>query len=338
MFTDQVKIKLFAGKGGNGIVSWRKEKYIPKGGPYGGDGGVGGSIILEASSQLLSLECYRHKRIIKAENGSQGGSCRCKGKNGKDAILLIPLGTLVKDAKTGKLLYDLTEEGKITLCKGGIGGKGNASFATPTNRAPNHATDGKEGESLEVELELKLIADVGFVGLPNAGKSTLLSKIVRKTNVKIAAYPFTTLFPNLGLLEFDDFSRLLIADIPGIIENAHENKGLGLSFLKHIERTEVLVYVIDISSQEEGVDPLETFKMLQDELKTYDPKMLQKPFLTVLNKTDKAGSLKEVRRFQKQYPYPKEILLCISALEEQGLDEFISIVRKIAQKNTKRFQ
>ena len=198
MFTDRVSLQLQAGKGGNGVVAWRREKFIPKGGPYGGDGGDGGSIILEADSQVFSLEAYRNRRLLKADNGVQGATNNRKGRNGVDLVIKVPCGTLVKDLSTGEIWYDITEPGsRLTLCHGGKGGKGNSRFKTPTNRAPNYCTPGKPGETIRIEFELKLIADVGLVGFPNAGKSTLISQVT-DIEVKIAPYPFTTLRPNLG--------------------------------------------------------------------------------------------------------------------------------------------
>ena len=216
MFIDAVKITLSAGKGGNGVVAWRREKYIPKGGPTGGNGGNGGSIILKADPTIPSLESFRHVKKIEAPSGIQGGPNLCQGKTGKDEILLVPLGTLVKDAATGALLCDLTQKDQtFTICKGGKGGKGNNTFKSPTNQAPNIFTEGTAGESKHVELELKLIAEIGLIGMPNAGKSTLM-KALTQVPVKIGAYPFTTLFPNLGYTRYDDYHQVLIADIPGI--------------------------------------------------------------------------------------------------------------------------
>ena len=262
MFVDTVSLHLSAGKGGNGLIAWRREKFIPKGGPAGGDGGFGGSIILLADDQVHSLEGHRNYRIRKAEDGAQGGSNNCKGRSGKDLTLKIPVGTLVKNSATGQVLFDFTEKGQAwTICIGGKGGFGNSHFRTSTHQAPYKCTKGREGEAIDVDLELKLIADVGFVGMPNAGKSTLISQLSH-VRVKIAPYPFTTLRPNLGILEFDDYSRTLIADIPGIIENAHQNKGLGFSFLRHIERTSTLVFVIELAPFEDR-DPFEEFLMLR---------------------------------------------------------------------------
>ncbi len=336
MFTDVVQLKLSAGKGGNGIVAWRREKYIPKGGPAGGDGGHGGSIVIQADTHIYSLEDYRNIRSIKARNGEQGGAAQKKGKNGPDKIVKVPIGTIVKDLKTDEVIHDFTEDGqKLILCKGGIGGKGNCHFKSATNRAPNISTDGTNGEEIEVELELKLLADVGLVGFPNAGKSTIISKLA-KLPVKIAPYPFTTLRPNLGIVEFEDYSRVLIADIPGIIENAHKNRGLGFSFLKHIERTEALAFIIDVSAFE-GNDPFSDFEILQNELKQYDKKMLERPFITVLNKIDLLEDSKSLDDFKEKYPFPKDTLIEISALDNVNLDILRRKIQKIAQINGKKF-
>lgn len=313
MFVDKVILHLSAGKGGNGVIAWRREKYIPKGGPAGGDGGNGGSIILKADPEVYSLEDYRNRRILKAQNGMPGGSNNCKGKNGQDLTLKIPLGTLVKDPQTGAILCDFVEAGQTwTICQGGRGGKGNTRFKTSTHQAPFVCTEGTSGEETEIELELKLIADVGFVGMPNAGKSTLISELAH-IQVKIAPYPFTTLRPNLGIVEFDDFQRILIADIPGIIENAHENKGLGFEFLRHIERTSMLVFLIELAPYQDR-DPFEEFLMLRRELEAYNPAMLEKPFLVVLNKIDQEGAVELSESFKERYPYDFSTLFEISAL------------------------
>lgn len=319
MFIDRVTLDLAAGKGGNGVVAWRKEKYIPKGGPCGGNGGKGGSIILEADNQVFSLEWYRNRRILKAENGQAGGSNNRTGRGGKDLILKIPCGTLVKNSITGDVLHDFTtDKERWTLFKGGRGGRGNESFKTPTHRAPNICTEGKEGESGQIELELKLIADVGLVGFPNAGKSTLISALA-DVKVKIAPYPFTTLQPNIGFIETEDFSRIYIADIPGIIEGAHRNRGLGFEFLRHIERTKLLLFVLDASGID-GRNPSDDFRVLKNEISTYNPEMLQRPYLIVLNKIDTEESAANCKQFKKEFKIPRELLFEISALTGNGLD------------------
>jgi GTPase len=337
MFTDRVTLTLSAGHGGNGAIAWRREKFIPKGGPAGGDGGKGGSIILEANPELLCLEDLRNRRIIKAQNGGMGGGNNCSGKNGKDLTIQVPLGTLVKNAATNEIIYDFTQKNeRWKICAGGQGGKGNTHFKSPTNQAPLICTEGTPGESAEVELELKLIADVGFVGMPNAGKSTLISNLANIA-VKIAPYPFTTLRPNLGLVVFDDFSRLLIADIPGIIENAHENRGLGLSFLRHIERCSVLVFLIELSPWEENRNPYSELCMLRKELEAYNPALLEKPFLVALNKIDLEGTSRLVRKFREQYSFSTETLFEISAQNGDGCANLKHTMRTLAQQDGKKF-
>ena len=332
MFVDQVQLTLSAGKGGNGVIAWRREKFIPKGGPAGGDGGNGGSIYLEADPQVHSLEDYRNRRILKARNGQDGGSNNCKGGHGEDLVLKIPMGTLVKDPATGAILSDFTESGQSwKICKGGRGGKGNNRFKTATHQAPFVCTPGTPGEHKEIELELKLIADVGFVGMPNAGKSTLISKLAH-IEVKIAPYPFTTLRPNLGIVEFEDFTRILIADIPGIIEKAHENKGLGLAFLKHIERTSVLIYLIELAPYQER-DAFEEFLMLRRELEAYNPALLEKPFLVALNKIDQEGTEELAQGFKNRYPYDRASLFELSALEGLHLDRFKEALYQLTKKS-----
>lgn len=334
MFKDFVKLKLVAGKGGNGIVSWTREKFIPKGGPSGGNGGPGGSIYLESCPNLFSLDMFRNKTILCAEHGGAGGSNNKQGKTGKDLVIKIPCGTLLKDPITKEVIHDFSEtKERLLLCSGGKGGLGNEFFKTPTHQAPNKSTVGKLGEEKEIELELKLIADVGFVGFPNAGKSTLLNTL-SCTKVKTADYPFTTLSPNLSFIEFDDFSRVYIADIPGIIEGAHENKGLGLSFLKHIERTSVLVFVVDISTDVRK-DPMKDFLVLREELKNYNPELLEKPFLIALNKIDKDELALDA--FTKDYPFDKSTLFPISSLTKEGISAFTSSLKRLAQRDTIRY-
>jgi len=318
MFVDRVVIHCVAGKGGNGAVAWRREKYIPKGGPSGGNGGKGGSIKLIADHNVMSLESLRNRRQIRADNGAAGtGGCK-QGKNGVNLEIKVPCGTLVKDSATHEVLYDLTRPGdSFVLCAGGKGGRGNFSFRTSTNRSPNISTPGLEGESKEVELELKIIADVGLVGLPNSGKSTLISSLAH-VKVKIAPYPFTTLQPNVGFVYTEDGNRVLLADIPGIIEGAHANKGLGYEFLRHIERTKVLLFVVDAGSTE-GRDPREDFKILQQELKKYDPELLKKPYLICLNKIDVDGAMEHIKQFKLSNRKHSKHIYLTSALDGEGL-------------------
>lgn len=323
MFTDSISIKLIAGKGGNGLVAWRREKYIPKGGPYGGNGGRGGNVIIQGDENLFSLDKFRNKRLIKAQAGGNGMSNCQQGKCGQDAIVKVPCGTLVKDPKTGVVLCDITEPGQSeTLCVGGRGGRGNASFKNSVRQAPNFCTPGSEGEELSIQLELKLIADIGLVGFPNAGKSTLINALTR-SHAKCADYPFTTLAPNLGYIETKDYRRLFIADIPGIIEGAHQNKGLGLQFLKHIERTKILFFIIDLTTE----NPLKEYQILQSEIEQYNAKILEKPSLILLNKCDMGDFQEKVADFQSAVQ-PKKILT-ISAKENQGLETICDLLAEM---------
>lgn len=329
MFVDRVFVEFFAGKGGNGIVAWRREKFIPKGGPAGGNGGHGGSIILQADTQISSLEEFRHRRHIKAENGAiGGGNCR-QGKNGQNLILRVPCGTLIKNADDHSLIHDFTQDGdQFVLCRGGKGGKGNDYFKTPTHRAPCECTEGEPGEIKYVELELKLIADVGLIGFPNAGKSTLISTLAG-LRVKVAAYPFTTLQPNLGFVSFNDGRRIYIADIPGIIEGACHNKGLGLEFLRHVERTKLLIFVLDASGID-GRNPSHDFRVLRDELIAYNKELLDRPFLVALNKIDTEESKEHLLQFYKDYHLPQNIVFEISAAAGMGLDKLLKAMAEKA--------
>jgi GTP-binding protein len=327
MFIDRVKVQLVAGRGGNGVVAWRREKYIPKGGPCGGNGGKGGSIILQADAEIYCLEWFRNRRIIKADSGNPGGHNNRIGRNGADLKLKVPCGTLARDVRTGEILHDFTEDQEEwVICKGGKGGRGNDSFKTPTNRAPNICTPGAEGEQSEIELELKLIADVGLVGFPNAGKSTLISTLTH-VRVKVAPYPFTTLQPNLGFIQNEDYSRIFIADIPGIIEGAHENRGLGFEFLRHIERTKLLLYMLDASGID-GRNPTDDYRVLRQELEKYNPEMLTRPYIVVLNKIDSDEARENVEQFRQAYSLPKDTLYEISALRGDGIPELKTAIER----------
>lgn len=328
MFIDRVVIQFVAGKGGNGVVAWRREKFIPKGGPSGGNGGKGGSVILQADTQISSLDWYRHRRLLKAENGGDGGSNCRQGKNGQDLILKVPCGTLVKDVKTGEILHDFTEDGdKWVLCKGGRGGRGNETFKSPTHQAPNICTPGTLGEEAQVELELKLIADVGLVGFPNAGKSTLISSLAG-LRVKVAAYPFTTLQPNLGFIDLPNYTRIFIADIPGIIEGASDNRGLGLEFLRHIERTKLLIFILD-SSGIDGRNPTDDFRVLRDEIGAYNSELLARPFIIALNKIDTEEAVLNIEQFYEAYGNYRDKTYEISAAYGEGLQ---SLMQEIARR------
>lgn len=324
MFVDRVTIELRAGNGGNGRIAWRREKYIPKGGPSGGDGGKGASILIAPDTNVDALDWFKHTRTIQAPHGGDGQPSCKNGKNGQDIILKVPPGTEIKDAETGELLYDLNElEEPLVLCKGGKGGKGNFRFRSSTNRAPNIATDGLPGEIKKIELELKLIADVGLVGFPNAGKSTLLSVLCHR-HVKIAPYPFTTLTPNLGFVSFKGGRRVVLADIPGIIEGAHDNRGLGLDFLRHIERTKVLFFVLD-GAGIDGRDPLSDYKVLRSELENYNPELLERPYIVILNKMDLEGAVEQSEAFIKA----KIPFIPISCTENKGLEDIRKFLREI---------
>lgn len=326
MFTDRVTIKLQAGRGGNGVVAWTRAKFIPKGGPCGGNGGKGGSVFIQTTNDLFSLDHFRNIHLIKASNGGEGGANCRTGRNGQDKIIRVPCGTLVRDAKSGDLIADLTENNTtMELCQGGKGGFGNDRFKSPTNRTPRKCTPGREGESLEIELELKLIADIGFVGLPNAGKSTLMSALT-PNQVKIGDYPFTTLKPNLSYVEYDDYSRVYLADIPGIIKDAHEGRGLGLEFLRHIERSHVLVYVIDVNQT-----PEDDFELLRHELREYDPALLERPSIICLNKCDLLEDESVVDDFKAKFQSESIQIHAISALEKQALPALLSTMKELAQ-------
>ncbi len=327
MFTDQVQIDVTAGKGGNGIIAWRREKFIPKGGPSGGNGGNGGSVYIQADAQLISLEWYRLKHEFSAENGRQGGSNDQHGRNGKDLTLKVPCGTLIKDRDTGEILCDLTvDKQKWQACKGGRGGRGNTSFKSPTHQAPHHCTPGQPGEELHLDLELKLIADIGLVGFPNAGKSTLISNLA-KVKVKIAPYPFTTLSPNIGYIERDNYTRLFIADIPGIIKDAHLHRGLGLEFLRHIERTQLLIFVLDASGID-GRNPTEDYQVLRSEIEQYNPEMLSRPFYVVLNKIDVDESMENIEHFHQTISIEPSRLFEVSAMTGEGMDHLLNTLKK----------
>jgi GTPase len=282
MFIDYAEIEVTAGSGGDGAVTFRREKYVPKGGPSGGNGGKGGDVIVETDPNLSTLLDFRYKRKYKAENGAPGGSSLKDGKNGSDIIIKLPPGTIIRELNSKKILCDLNESNfRSIIAKGGKGGKGNSNFATPTRRTPRFAESGKPGESLSVILELKIIADVGLVGFPNAGKSTLISTI-SAARPKIADYPFTTLEPNLGIVKYKDYKTFTVADIPGIIEGAHQGRGLGIKFLRHIERTKILLFLIDITSENYEQD----FDVLFNELKNYSKNLVKKKILVSLSKAD----------------------------------------------------
>ena len=324
MFIDSARIFIKAGDGGNGAVSFHREKYIAKGGPDGGDGGRGGSIIFEVDEGLRTLQDFRYKRRYTADSGQRGGAANCSGRGAEDLIIKIPPGTIVKDEE-GRILADLVKVGqKAVIAKGGKGGAGNQHFATPTRQVPNFAKPGDPGEEMWVILELKLLADVGLVGFPNVGKSTILS-MVTAAAPKIANYHFTTIDPNLGVVSLDMSNSFVLADIPGIIEGAHEGIGLGHEFLKHVERTKLLVHVVDISGSE-GRDPIEDFKVINDELKMYNPLLSKRPQIVAANKMDVTGAEQNLKAFKEKYEPEGYVVFSISAATNKGLKELMYYV------------
>ncbi|MFA8342187.1 MAG: GTPase ObgE [Rhodothermaceae bacterium] len=310
MFLDYAKIYIKAGDGGDGAIAFRKEKFVPKGGPAGGNGGNGGNVVFEAHHNLHTLLDFRYKRKCLAEDGVPGGLSKKDGRNGKDLVIKVPVGTIIKNQENGKVLADLSKEGeKHIVAKGGKGGRGNSNFATPTNQAPRYAEDGKPGKEFDVILELKLIADVGLVGYPNAGKSTLIS-VISAAKPKIADYPFTTLKPNLGIVQYKDYKSFVVADIPGIIEGAHEGKGLGHQFLKHIERTKILLLLIDVTTEDFQAD----FETLINELKNYSEELSKKKLIVSFSKADllPPDELEKVKK-EKLQGYEDNIFIFSSA-------------------------
>ncbi len=324
MFADRAKIVIISGKGGDGHVSFRREKYVTNGGPDGGDGGHGGDVILKVDEGLNTLVDYRHVRKYKAENGEEGGKKNCRGKDGNDIILKVPQGTVVKDAASGKVIVDMSGDTReYTILKGGRGGKGNQHYATPTMQAPKYAQPGQEAKELEVLLELKVIADVGLVGFPNVGKSTFLSRVTN-AKPKIANYHFTTLNPNLGVVDLDD-KGFVIADIPGLIEGAAEGIGLGHEFLRHIERTRLLVHIVDAAGTE-GRDPIEDIRAINKELEKYNSDIAKRPQIIAANKIDVIYQPDEdpVKRIRDEFEIKEGIpVYAISAVTGQGIKELL---------------
>ena len=326
-FLDRVKIYVKGGRGGNGAVAFLREKFRPKGGPAGGDGGKGGDVVLVATSSKHTLLDFKYHRHFIAENGEHGKGKNQKGKDGEDLIVYVPLGTVVKDAETGEVICDLVEEGqRCVVARGGRGGRGNARFATPTDQAPRYAEPGEEGEERWLILELKLIADVGIIGLPNAGKSTLLSKLTR-ARPKIANYPFTTITPNLGVLELDEERRIVLADIPGLIEDAHRGAGLGHEFLRHIERTTMLLHLIDVSDFRER-DPIEAFRTVNRELELYSRELARKPQIVVGNKVDSLSDRGYLKKLEEAFRDMGYDFYWVSALTGEGVEELKEVLWK----------
>mgnify|MGYP000981151861 FL=1 len=322
MFFDVAEVYLKAGDGGNGTVSFRREKYIPNGGPDGGDGGNGGNIIFEVDMGLRTLVDFRYKRKYVAQNGERGGGKNCSGRSGQDLVVRVPLGTLVKDKETGRILADLSREGQEEIIvRGGKGGWGNQHFATPTRQAPNFARNGTPGEERMVVLELKLLADVGLIGFPNVGKSTLLS-VVSAARPKIADYHFTTLTPNLGVVSLGEGASFVMADIPGLIEGAHEGAGLGHQFLRHIERTRLLIHVVDIS-EADGRDAISDVDVINQELEKYNPELSKRPQIIAANKVDALTDMSRLERFKNEMEGRGYRVFTLSAATRQGVDELI---------------
>ncbi|MCU0531398.1 MAG: GTPase ObgE [Syntrophales bacterium] len=326
-FVDEAKIYVKAGDGGRGCVSFRREKYVPRGGPNGGDGGKGGDVVVVASASHRTLLDLKYQQHHVARHGGHGEGSDCTGRNSDDVLIPVPVGTLVMDDATGEVLVDLVEDGqRHVVAKGGRGGRGNAFFKTATNRAPRFAQPGEEGAERWIRLELKLLADVGVIGFPNAGKSTLISR-VSAAKPKIADYPFTTLTPNLGVVKYKNFGTFVIADIPGLIEGAHRGVGLGIRFLRHVERTAVLIHLLDISG-EEPVSGWNHFETINRELALYDPALAEKPQVVAIGKADlpetRDRAKKEIDFFRRKNI---EVFL-ISAVTGEGIDALIAAVVK----------
>ncbi|HEV2610575.1 MAG TPA: GTPase ObgE [Noviherbaspirillum sp.] len=327
-FIDEAKIEVIAGDGGNGVASFCREKFRPFGGPDGGDGGKGGSIWAVADRNINTLVDFRYSKLHKAKNGENGRGSDCYGKGADDIELRMPVGTLITDVNTGEMIADLTDHGQaVLLAKGGEGGWGNIHFKTSTNRAPRQKTDGKEGERRELRLELKVLADVGLLGMPNAGKSTFITA-VSNARPKIADYPFTTLHPNLGVVRVSHEKSFVIADIPGLIEGAAEGAGLGHQFLRHLQRTRLLLHIVDLAPFEDTVDPVKEAKAIVKELKKYDESLFEKPRWLVLNKLDvvpEEERKKRVKDFVKRFGW-KGPVFEISALNREGCEALVTAI------------
>ena len=324
MFIDKVKITVKAGNGGNGAVAFHREKYVAAGGPDGGDGGKGGNIVLRVNDNLSTLMDFRYKRKYAAAPGQDGQGARCSGKRGEDLVIQVPRGTVVRDAATNEIIKDMSDDADFILCKGGRGGWGNKHFATPTRQVPRFAKAGLPGEEHEVVLELKLLADVGLVGFPNVGKSTLLS-VTSNARPKIANYHFTTLYPNLGVIYVDEGVSFVMADIPGIIEGASEGAGLGHDFLRHIDRCRLLVHLVDVSGSE-GRDPIADFDAINQELRQYSPELADRPQIVVANKTDLLADPAQLDAFRAHVEEAGYTFMAMSAATHQGTRELVQAI------------
>src|SRR6188768_1021260 len=331
MFLDRVKIRVKAGNGGDGVTAFRREKFVPRGGPSGGDGGVGGSVWMEADEGLNTLLHLRYNPEHKAERGRHGEGSNRSGKDGEDTVVRVPVGTQVYDAESNELLFDFIEPGQRYLAaKGGKGGWGNAHFATPTRRAPKYHYTGRPGDERELQLELKLIADVGLVGFPNAGKSTLIS-VISAAKPKIADYPFTTLEPNLGVVDMGDFKTFVVADIPGLIEGASDGAGLGHRFLRHVERTKLILHLVDVSSLS-GRDPVSDYEIINRELANYDADLAQRPQVVVATKIDSLDEPERLESLKKRAEKDGKPFLAISAVANTGVQDLVFEVAKLLEK------
>lgn len=320
MFLDEVKMKLVAGKGGDGCTSFRREKYVAMGGPDGGSGGKGGDIIFEVDKGLGTLIDLKFHKIMKANKGENGSGKNCRGKNAEDIVIHVPAGTTIYDEDTGLVIADLTEDQEqVIVAHGGRGGRGNVAFATHEKPAPNFSELGEPGEIRYIRCELKLIADVGIIGMPSVGKSTILDAVT-KANPKIASYHFTTISPNLGVVELKDKRSFILADLPGLIEGAHEGVGLGIQFLKHAMRTRMLLHVLDMAGSE-GRDPIEDYEVIRREIVSYNDVLAHKKEVIVANKKDVEGFDENLKRFKEKYP--DAVIFSISALHHEGLDELM---------------
>lgn len=327
MFIDRVKIKVKAGDGGNGVTAFRREKFVPRGGPSGGDGGVGGSVWMEADEGLNTLLHLRYNPEHKAERGRHGEGSNRSGKDGEDVTIKLPVGTQVFNAATDELEFDFTEAGqRYMIAKGGKGGWGNAHFATPTRRAPKFHYQGRPGEEKELQLELKLIADVGLVGFPNAGKSTLIS-VISAAKPKIADYPFTTLEPNLGVVDMGDYRTFVVADIPGLIEGASEGAGLGDRFLRHVERTKLILHLVDVSSVS-GRNPVEDYEIINRELANYNQDLAQRPQIVVATKLDALDEPERLEVLKKRAKKDRKQFFAISSASGTGVKELTFAVAR----------
>ena len=327
MFTDQVEIHVRSGKGGDGMVHFRREKYVPRGGPDGGDGGKGGDIVFEVKPTLNTLSSFRPNQKFKAEDGVKGGPSQMSGRYGNDLVIPVPPGTVIFDADTGELIGDLTEDGqRLMVCKGGRGGRGNQHFATSRNQVPRTAEKGEPYEEKRLRLELKLIADIGLIGVPNAGKSTLLTSLTN-AKPKIAPYPFTTLEPNLGVAEIDIDTTVVLADIPGLIEGASHGAGLGHDFLRHVQRTRVLVHLLDGLSE----DPIADYSQINTELSLFDPNLGKKPQIVVLNKVDQPDVQEKLADLQKKFKKKKVEFMTISALARTNTRDLLIKAYQVLQ-------